>query len=903
MRLLSIHVRNYRIHQDLQVELDPRLTLIGGPNESGKSTLAEAAHRALFLRAKGNNELTKAARSNLHGGNPEVEVTFEAGGREYRVHKVFSGNNGTALLQETGGKTWHGDDAEKKLLELLAADNDRITPSRVPSQWSHLWAWQGEVADEPVELVNDHHDDLIQLLQQHGGAIVQMSEWDQAVAGRIEKSFGEIYNKNGSLKAGSKCREAEECHKEASTKFDAAQQEFDLLQKAIHDVTVADGIIAEQGEALEKLHQAAAKLEERGKAIGDRKVDLAKLEAAASNATAEWSTLNDADQTIKNLRSKIATLQEDLAPGQAEQSRLTDARKEAEGQEKTALAELLAAGKAVNQARAHHALGEDYVRWFALAEEIESLAGKLTKANDLRDMINACREELARLPEVDANQNTKLKALHKKYTNLKIQLKAVAARVELIAGSTDVSLDGQSLATGESRVITDEAEIALGAEGELARLKIIPGGGGSLADLRQSKSEAWQDFQDALGNLRVNSLEAAAAANSARIRLQNDISAHQGMRDVMGGDKLKTDHEKAVDEQSALRAKITEQHTKLPDFNQPSDAEVADSLKHQLTDSLGTCESNETAARTLRDTLAAQCQTAIDDEDNHRKKIVDQESALNHKRVRLKVELETHGEEESRTQELAELDGKKREATAKHQQAKNEFDALKPDDFDDEQRQNKTSIEEAQNLLEEAKVNRAQAGATFTADGRTDPKANLETARQQERFARTQLDSEQTRAEATKLLQQLFTEEQQQLAGQYGQRLAVRIQPYLDCIFDRARIHIGSTGREFGEFTIARPSHQSAAFEFKSLSTGTREQAAAALRLAMAEILAAEHDGCLPVVLDDPFANSDPDRVQKLQRMLDRAASNGLQVIVLTCTPGDYAALGAKQIRITPDPS
>ena len=375
------------------------------------------------------------------------------------------------------------------------------------------------------------------------------------------------------------------------------------------------------------------------------------------------------------------------------------------------------------------------------------------------------------------------------------------------------------------------------------------------------------------------------------------------MRDVMGGDKLKTDHEQAVDEHAALDAKITEQHKKCPEFNRPTDAETADSLKYQLTDSLGTYEANETAARTLRDTLAVQCQTAIDDEDNHRKKIADQESALDHKRLQLKFDLETHGEDEPRTQKLAELDEMNREASAKHQQAKDEFDSLKPDDFDDEQRQNKTSIEEAQNLRKEAEVNRAQAGATLTADGRTDPKANLETARQQERFARTRLASEQTRAEATKLLQQLFTEEQQQLAGQYGQRLAERIQPYLDCIFDRARVHIGSTGKEFGEFTIARPSHQSAAFEFKSLSTGTREQAATALRLAMAEILAAEHDGCLPVVLDDPFANSDPDRVQKLQRMLDRAASNGLQVIVLTCTPGDYAALGAKQIRITPDPS
>jgi hypothetical protein len=70
------------------------------------------------------------------------------------------------------------------------------------------------------------------------------------------------------------------------------------------------------------------------------------------------------------------------------------------------------------------------------------------------------------------------------------------------------------------------------------------------------------------------------------------------------------------------------------------------------------------------------------------------------------------------------------------------------------------------------------------------------------------------------------------------------------------------------------------------------------MRLAMAEVLAADHDDCLPVVFDDAFAYSDPDRVQTLQRMLDVAAARGLQVIVLTCTPSDYTALGAQTISL-----
>jgi uncharacterized protein YhaN len=85
---------------------------------------------------------------------------------------------------------------------------------------------------------------------------------------------------------------------------------------------------------------------------------------------------------------------------------------------------------------------------------------------------------------------------------------------------------------------------------------------------------------------------------------------------------------------------------------------------------------------------------------------------------------------------------------------------------------------------------------------------------------------------------------------------------------------------------------------FAALSGGAREQVAAAMRLAMAEVLAAGHDGCLPLVFDDAFAHSDPARIQSLLRMLDLAARRGLQVIVLTCTPADYAGLGARMVAL-----
>ena len=68
MRIKSITARNYKIHREVIVELAPTCTVIGGPNECGKSTLAEAAHRALFLKAKITGETQQSMVSFVPAG-------------------------------------------------------------------------------------------------------------------------------------------------------------------------------------------------------------------------------------------------------------------------------------------------------------------------------------------------------------------------------------------------------------------------------------------------------------------------------------------------------------------------------------------------------------------------------------------------------------------------------------------------------------------------------------------------------------------------------------------------------------------------------------------------------------------------------------------------------------------
>ena len=97
MHLLSCRLQRVRQHLDLQLSFGRQLTLIGGVNESGKSTLVEALHKTLFLRSTATGRGVEELRSRTHGGLPEIELCFAAHGQRWTLRKRFAGAGGTAM--------------------------------------------------------------------------------------------------------------------------------------------------------------------------------------------------------------------------------------------------------------------------------------------------------------------------------------------------------------------------------------------------------------------------------------------------------------------------------------------------------------------------------------------------------------------------------------------------------------------------------------------------------------------------------------------------------------------------------------------------------------------------------------------------------------------------------------
>jgi DNA repair exonuclease SbcCD ATPase subunit len=148
-----------------------------------------------------------------------------------------------------------------------------------------------------------------------------------------------------------------------------------------------------------------------------------------------------------------------------------------------------------------------------------------------------------------------------------------------------------------------------------------------------------------------------------------------------------------------------------------------------------------------------------------------------------------------------------------------------------------------------------------------------------------------------KLLQDLFGNVQADLSIRYTKPLAQSIENFLKPLISdgpAAQLSFDPTDG----FTGLKMRRGKEFYDFDQLSGGMKEQLTAALRLSMADVLKSEHDGCLPLVFDDAFTNSDPKRVEIIKIMLQSAVNKGLQVILLSCDPKAYEEFADKQILL-----
>lgn len=879
------------------MDLDPARTLIGGPNESGKSTLVEAAHRAFFLRSKVTGDAQKSMVSTLYQGYPEVEVRFESKGEIYRIAKRFSGQTGTTRLTREGGQTWQQDEAEAKLNQLLGVADvggGRGVADRAAAQWAHLWIRQGQGGENPSTYAESQKQSLLARLKDEGGSAAMESELDSRIAAAIAQRNAGQFGQRGGVIVGSELDLANKSLATATEALEQARKNALQLQEAVQSFTRADSLIREKENELDGLsrskRETSEKLEEARRLSHLRDLE----DRDTKQASAQHEELIRAERQIEALVLQITGESQAIKPKEdiARDLEVTVAEKRSKLE--TAIEHHRELDQRLREARATLEFAKAWRDQFDCQERLGQLKTLSLEVQRLRDVIQKLKVERAQLPELTKKSLSQLKALQSAHLEACIAQRAMASGITVKTSKLSIKVGGEDLGSGESRVITAETEVEVGDD---TRLTITPGGGTSLRDANAMVEESCLALESALATAGITTIEEATRICEQRQELDSHIEVKDAELRGMNADSIEKDLAVASSSVEGATAEVLRRTGMVGvGVPAPADQAAAKDLVSASADALDGLEADELRSAASLDAAKKSVQDSEDELARHLRSIEDGRTELQNLKVKLTTLEESLGVAAERKEKRDAFSNTLQEAQQKLAQTEAALIALQPDALEADLDRFGRAFERTRSDIGEAEMQRAVAQNLLSRDGSSDPAEALAFAEAEFESARRRQLSVERKANAIRMLSSLFAAEQRSLSDQFTRPLADRVSGYLQQLFGSgAKAQVEMIDREFKTLMLSR---DGVAFDFDVLSGGAREQVAAAFRLAMAEILAADHDGCLPVVFDDAFTNSDPSRVQTLQRMLDLAARRGLQVILLTCDPSDYASLGATTVSM-----
>lgn len=890
MRLISATVRNYRIIGELTVNFDRVLTLVGGANESGKSTLAEAIHRALFLKAKGNTEYHRAMLSSPFIAAPQVELVFEAENETYHLKKRF-GASGTTALESGRSVGLQGSQAEDELARLLKLEAACAGRGAV-AQWGHLWVWQGRAGDDPSLLATVEKADLIKQLQAIGGAAVLQSELDSKMARHFAAKQAQLFVSNGKAKAGSELYRAQENKAQADQLLAQARERMDKLTGALAKLERASAALAGAKVALAKLEAEQAGIAQQERQLAVLRQQEAEQAPVLKSAQERLEEIVAAERMIRESQLRIAELGKDLTPQQEQIERSRRTLSEARQLADQSVQEFNVRACAVRAARLRRDLVVAAVASIEKNEHHAQLASLSAKATARQIELVALETEISSLPEIDKSTGKRLQKLELEISHARTALQAMATGIEVISASEPIMVGVRQLSTGAQEILTESAEISIGSG---VRLRIQPGGGSSLSQARQHEIALQNELRDLLDSVALNSVKEVFAAQAKREELSQKAQAIKAELQGMGAEGLAERLRKAEADQVTARKQL---ERLKPLAGEVSDIKDLHSAKAELgiaETTLSEAESKEGSARMVMQQATSQVAQGENSLKEKNQEIEQQRQQMDRLQGQLDFLLRTHGDAPAIAQALQMASAGKTAAESRLKATREAILALQPDFLASDSERIARAAQFRASEREAAQREIVEAESELRYDGSLDPKAQLILAEARAAAAAQYEASLHRTAQAVSLLNELFQEEQRRLSETFTRPLADKITGYIQCVLGSgAKVIVNLDESGFNGLRLARPQEGAGVYDFVSLSGGAREQVSAGVRLAMAELLAADHGGVLPVIFDDAFTNTDGERVNRVQRMLDLAATRNLQIIVLTCNPMDYATLGAK---------
>ena len=894
MRLLHASLRQVRLHQHLELRFDPHFTLLGGANEAGKSTVVEALHKVLFLRASATGRAVDELRSRLHSGLPEIAVGFEAAGARWELRKRFSGASGTCQLGSDGGVALQGAAAEEQLARLLGVEGpiEGRRHGQLPQRWGHLWVRQGESGSNLLAGPGEAYDlkSLVQQLQQRGAAAALESPLDRLVGEQLQARLDLQFTATGKVKAGSLLAEARQRCQEAQAALEQAQDhraELESAMEQLHRIGARlQAIDSAERPRLRRASQLAGQLRLRQAQIGPLQQQFAQLELALAEQQALQQQGLNLEAQQQAWQQQLASLLEEQATHQAGCRAGELALLELDVQQRELAGRLELAQQLLDLA--------------SLEEEARQLNAHQQQFEQLQRDAQQCKQRLLELAPIDQETVRALRQAEQQLAQAQARCQAMATAVALLDADQSVTVGGQPLLPGETLQLSRAAELSIGSG---VRLRISPGGGKAnleAAEALEARAQSLLNLQQQAG---VGSSEAAEQIAGQRQELERELARLRQAAGAIPWSRL-SEQIGALEPRRERLLRHLERHRQLrqaiaqeeglPDQREGLESWL-DALRHQssqaglrrqqveaglqasrqqLADRIAACGQLERQLAELGGSLAPLKQRQLALEKLHGTQAA-LAADLEHRRQELQIQAGELGELKSSLRELLP------KASAANQ----------PDHGKD------NWIEELIQQLDAEKdgllTSRGQNEQLCLSLSVEDPAAAVEQCLARLESAQGEREAIERQTLALQILQSLFHRARQEFSQRYREPLEEAIGPYLEDLGSRdqqVRLDFDPK-RGFGDFELQQGIQR---YGFEQLSGGMREQLATALRLALAEVLLPGYDGCLPLIFDDAFTNSDPRRLGGLHRMLGRGLAKGAQIILLSCNPADYLEFATK---------
>ncbi|SES91969.1 AAA family ATPase [Variovorax sp. OV084] len=868
MKLQRLRIENFKLFR-APLEIDgftDGLNLFAAPNESGKSTVAEAIRAAFFERHR-SSAVEHLRPWGESSATPTVEVDFELDGKPCRLTKAFLGKKRCELVID--GKSMDGAVAEDHLAALLGfrfPGKGASTPEHmgIPGL---LWIKQGTSHDiaSAVGFASDHlrnalGESLGELASSNGDAVLKAVESERnelltPAAGTPRGAFADAIRLRTELEVDIERLRAD---------IESYQSGVDRLSGLRRDHQRDEA--ARPWTALrEQLATARQRLDE-AKGLNDRKT---AQDAALRQVTAQVNSWRTQLQAMEREEATVVLREKNL---QAAQEGLAKALGELQAWEpRHAAAAKADAGARDNLRLARQAASriaqEKTVE--SLAEQLEALAQSHEKAKSEQDKVTRLQAEAQALA-VPEGELKRLQRCADAHRTAQARLDAVATALEFeLQPAAKVRVAGAELSGSKRQTVITRTDIEIEGVG---RITVLPGGA-DLESLAIERDRARDELAGLLQALRAESV----ATVEERMRLQ-------ALRKGEAGAAVAVLAALAPKGLSALAADIAMREARLAEARQvlqgmpPADAAMPSSTQ---------AESEEGAARAALEAASAALNDAKVAAGNAREQVKAAEDELAAVKATLNDPMRASRKTEAGaalTDALAQqsaLQDKVAELAQQLQSANLPVLAQDVERLEQSVKQAEATHSQRANEITRLEAELEARGALGQEEAASEKQRELE-------HATRRCAELERRAKALDHLLKLLREKRSALARRLRAPLQKHLDHYLQILFPGAQVEVGddlSPGR------ITRQGlrgAQSGAFE--ELSVGAREQMGVVARLAYADLLKEARKPTL-LILDDALVNTDEERLRQMKRVLYDAATRH-QILIFSCHPEAWRDLG-----------